>query len=292
VGDGNLYDEGVILLGESPSAIHSIEAWVALAGGGPVDPLHAGGLVAYVVESAEYTGADTATAGAWASENGGTQAGQLEISGVTYTLSGTAERRVLTMAPTVPGFLETPSASALPLAIDTSDWVPFTSDRYGYAVAYPPTWTVTPATRDFEIDQRSAAPQYEESDQFGGSSAFVFSYGGYRISFSAFAVDVPAGTSEERWMADYYAGRLPGMAPGSCEYADAEPRPISVDGHRGTMIVGDAVCGDSALIFIDGRAQVFELGAADRILPAQLPEWRTDKTALLQALLGTVEFQP
>jgi hypothetical protein len=305
VGDGNLYDEGVILLGESLSAIHSVEAWVALAGGGPVDPLHAGGLFAYVAETAEFAGADIAAARAWASENGGTQSGQLEISGVTYTLSGTAERRVFTMAPSVPASPESASVSAAPSAsascplattcppssavlIETHNWVPFTSERYGYTVAHPPTWTATPATRAWDY-QRSAASQVEGSDQFGGSSAYVLSSAGYLISFTAFAVDVPAGTSEDRWMADYYAGR-PWMAPGCHEYADAEQRPISVDGHRGTMLVGDTGCGDSAFVFVDGRVHVFELEAHDR--PALKPEWQTLRTALLESFLGTVEFRP
>lgn len=102
VGDGNLYDEGVILLGESASAIHSIEAWVALAdGGGPVDADHAGGLFAFVAEFADFTGGDPDAARAWALENGGRHSGQLEISGVTYTLSGPAERWLLKIAPSV-----------------------------------------------------------------------------------------------------------------------------------------------------------------------------------------------
>jgi hypothetical protein len=293
VGDGNLYDEGITLLGESPSAIHSVEAWVALAdGGGPVDPVHAGGLFAFVVETAEFTGADTAAARAWASENGGTEGGQLEIAGVTYTLSGTAERRVLTIAPSVSASLESATASGAPLeSIDTSEWVPFTSDRYGYTVAHPPSWTATPATRawDFEIGQRWAASQSEGADQFGGSSAYVLSSAGYLISFTAFAVDVPAGTSEERWMADYYASG-PWMWTGCYEYADAEQRPISVDGQRGTMIVGDRGCGASAFVFVDGRVHVFGLEAHDQ--PSTNPEWQPLRTALLEAFLGTVEFQP
>jgi hypothetical protein len=80
------------------------------------------------------------------------------------------------------------------------------------------------------------------------------------------------------------------MAPGFCTYADAEQRPISVDGQRGTMVVGDTDCGDAAFVFIDGRVHVFELEAYDR--PALMPEWPTLKTDLLEAFLGTVEFQP
>ena len=326
-GEGNLYDEGVILLGESRSAIHSIEAWVALTDGGPVDAVHAGGMFAFVAETADFTGADPAAAGAWVRENAGTKSGQLDISGVTYTLSGTAERRVLKIAPSVAAFLETPlpassppPAAANPSAslgcflstrcspspaaeIETESWVPFTSERYSYMIAHPPTWIATPATRAWAFETDQDEPGFSGgSDEFAernprtigeieDTSDFDYpaSHQGYPIWFTTFAVDVPAGTPEDRWIADYYASR-PWMAPGFCEYADADLREIFVDGQPGTLVVGDTDCGDSAFVFIDGRVHVFWLDAYDR--PAQIPGWRSLKTALLEAFLSTVGFRP
>jgi hypothetical protein len=110
----------------------------------------------------------------------------------------------------------------------------------------------------------------------------------YPIWLTALAVDVPAGASEDRWIADFYASRP--IAPGYCLYADAEQRLISVGGHRATMVVGDTDCADSAFVFKDGGVHVFWLEAYDR--PAQMPEWRTLKTDLLEAFLSTVEFGP
>lgn len=187
-----------------------------------------------------------------------------------------------------------PSSS---VPIDTSDWVLFTSERYGYRLALPPTWSATPATQawGFETDHTMSALccMHEGSDQFAEVNPYTISsdvsHGGYPIWLRAFAVDVPASPSEDGWMADYYASR-PDMAPGYCEYADTEQRPISVDGHPGTMIVGDAECGDSAFVFNDGRVHVFWLEAYDR--PAQMAEWRTLKTDLLEAFLGTIDFRP
>ena len=100
IGPLNSYDLRITFIGESPSAIHLIVASVATADNSPIDADYAGGFLGYVAETADFTGADTAAARAWALENGG-QDGQLEISGVTYTLSGTAERRVLEIAPSV-----------------------------------------------------------------------------------------------------------------------------------------------------------------------------------------------
>lgn len=46
-----------------------------------------------------------------------------------------------------------PSASApgRPVAtgIDTSTWMPYTSERYGFTTAHPPDWIVTPSQRDW-----------------------------------------------------------------------------------------------------------------------------------------------
>lgn len=186
-----------------------------------------------------------------------------------------------------------PSSS---VPIDISDWVLFTSERYGYRLALPPTWSATPATQawGFETDHTMSALccMHEGSDQFAEVNPYTIGNPGvfsseYPIWLRVFAVDVPAGTSEDRWMADYYASR-PDMSPDYCQYADTQQRPISVDGQRGTMIVGDTECGDSAFVFIDGRVHVFWLEAYDR--PAQMPEWPTLKTDLLEAFLSTVEF--
>ena len=99
-GPWSTYHEPITFIGESPSAVYLIVASVALADGGPVDADHAGNFLGYVAETAEFTGADTAAARAWTVENV-LHNGQLEISGVTYTLSGTAERRVLQIAPSI-----------------------------------------------------------------------------------------------------------------------------------------------------------------------------------------------
>ncbi len=107
-GEGNVYNEGAILVGERPSAIRSVQASVELAGGGFVDPTRAAGLFAYVVQQADFDGADTEAAAEWARQNGGTHIGHLAVSGVTYELSGPPERRVLKIALTAPAPVTSP----------------------------------------------------------------------------------------------------------------------------------------------------------------------------------------
>ena len=158
------------------------------------------------------------------------------------------------------------SSSATPELTDTSNWVPFTSERYGYQIEHPPTWTATPAAGDWDFETNRLDWQTDDADVVLSAQA----------RFSAFASDVPADMSEDEWIAAYYEGSV---ANGfNCEdFVDWQP--ISVDGYAGRMAVTDACFDAQAFIFIDGRVHVFAI-------------WREDREALLEAFLSTVQFQP
>jgi hypothetical protein len=161
-----------------------------------------------------------------------------------------------------------PSPSASPALTDTSNWVPFTSQLYGYKIAHPPTWTVEPATRDWSLeDDRTDWVGHGVADGFLGVAA------GLVTRVTAFADDVPPGMSEDEWLAAYYVD-----APARCGPSD-DVRAISVDGHPGRFI-NAAACDDAAqaFVFLDGRVHGFAI-------------WRPDQEALLEAFLSTVEFQ-
>jgi hypothetical protein len=50
-----------------------------------------------------------------------------------------------------------PSVSApdrpVTTGIDTSTWIPYTSERYGLRIAHPPDWTVVPAERTWDYEE-------------------------------------------------------------------------------------------------------------------------------------------
>ncbi len=96
----NSHEVRITFIGESPSAVQLIVASITLSEAVPIDAVHPGDFLAFVAQTAEFTGADPAAARAWTLEHV-LQGGRLEISGVTYTLSGTAERRVLEIGPSV-----------------------------------------------------------------------------------------------------------------------------------------------------------------------------------------------
>jgi hypothetical protein len=85
---------------------------------------------------------------------------------------------------------------------------------------------------------------------------------------AAFAVDVPAGTSEAEWLTSYYAGSL--FCPTAPTFV-----PITVDGHLGRL---DTCYDAQAIVFVGQRVHVFII-------------LRTGDQPLLRAFLSTVTFQ-
>lgn len=156
-----------------------------------------------------------------------------------------------------------PSASVVP--IDTSAWKPFTSEQYGYSIAYPQSWSAEAATRDWSLEaDRTDWKGYEVADRFLGT------YDLQTVLVTAFAADVPSGMSDDEWLTAYCessfqgAGFLPG---------------IMVDGRRG-VIAASYACSDAPHVFVfnEGRVHVFAV-------------WRENQQALLEAFLSTVRFQ-
>ncbi|MDQ3127067.1 MAG: hypothetical protein M3Q66_01235 [Chloroflexota bacterium] len=177
-----------------------------------------------------------------------------------------------------PSVAQVPSSSApaspspAPSQISTATWASFSSTLYGYRIGYPPGWTATPAERAwvFEIDRNVV--QAPGSDQFVDKSVAIDA----QVGVTAFALEVPAGTSEDEWITAYFTDN-PGAA---CKNGVTIDRlePTSVDGHAGR--IARTNCSDSqAFVFNDGRVHVFSV-------------WRTGQQEFFDAVLSTVRFDP
>ena len=155
-----------------------------------------------------------------------------------------------------------PSPSATPPS--TVGWLTFTSSHYGYTIAYPPTWAATQATRDWvsATDPLASPGPGGVSDVFLGNPP-----NGPETGVFGFAADVPAGTSEDAWLASYYAGR---------NYCPTMPTfvPITVDGHPGKL---DPCYDAQAFVFVGNRVYVFVI-------------FRTEMQPLFRAFLSTVKL--
>ena len=167
-----------------------------------------------------------------------------------------------------------PSASPSPVAAapaDTTGWLPFSSDRYGYAVAHPSGWTATQATRDWSLEADRIDWQTKAADRFISTDA------AYQIGGISFSAPVPAGMSNEDWLAAYTAPQSDGAPTTGCTPID-QFEAVTVDGQPG-LLNPDACDASQAFVFIGDRVYVFSA-------------WRPGQVSLLKGFLSTVRFQP
>ena len=93
-----------------------------------------------------------------------------------------------------------------------------------------------------------------------------------QIALTAFALNVPAGTSEDQWITAYHK-----TDADSCGITIAKLVPTTVDGHP--RRIGNSTCSDSqAFVFTANRVHVFAV-------------WRDGQEPLLNAFLSTVKLR-
>jgi hypothetical protein len=162
--------------------------------------------------------------------------------------------------------------SPSPSSMSTAGWVTFSSSRYGYDIKIPASWTATAkqSTRQWSL----AVDQYDwltsAADSFGPDP-----------HVTAFAVDVPAGTSNDAWIAAYYGPDAKG-SPDPCQHVPFDLATKQVDGHPVAFwdeIAAGNCEGTAAFVFIGNRVDVFFIG-------------RAGQHPLLEALMSTVNFRP
>jgi hypothetical protein len=161
-----------------------------------------------------------------------------------------------------------PSPTASPPS--TVGWVTFTSARYGYDIKTPANWPAQHSTRQwsFAVDQKVFLTT--AADSFGMDP---------RVT--AFAADVPAGTSNDAWIASYYGPDAKGT-PDPCQHVPVDLGTKQVNGHPVVFwneVVAGSCEGTSAFVFIGNRVYVFTIG-------------RAGQQPLLEALMSTVKFRP
>jgi hypothetical protein len=195
--------------------------------------------------------------------------------------SGTAGTAAATPSPTPsPSATPSPSTAASPSPISTTDWVPFTSPRYGYTVSYPPTHPglrssgsaptfVSSAQRDFtfgtdRFDAEQPAPGRSENTPV---DLIVLGPAGSQIAFFGFAETIPTGTSVDDVISQ--SGGISGVP--------CESEPIMIDGQPGRFDVcgydsiAVVIVGDRAYVFINGRGSMAKDLMRAQLSTVQLP---------------------
>ena len=172
------------------------------------------------------------------------------------------------------------SAAASRSLLETTGWVPFTSDRYGYTVSYPPMHPglractlqrvptrVTQAQRDFAFGTDLWETLGE--DKVTPLDEIVYGADPCVIGFMGFAETIPAGTS-----VDDVISQSVNPDTSSCE-----PEPITIDGRPGRFYVcGDSlsiavvIVGDRAFVFLNGRGSDAKDLMLAQLSTVQLPK--------------------
>jgi hypothetical protein len=96
-------------------------------------------------------------------------------------------------APPAPTPTRTPTADEL---LDTALWTPYTSSRYGFSIAHPADWSVSPGTIDWDIATHA-------DDEFQGDAPDVFCSPDRTVCVSAWSSAVAPGTTVEAWIESY-----------------------------------------------------------------------------------------
>ena len=101
-------------------------------------------------------------------------------------LSGTP-----TASPTAGAAYVTPSPTTSLLDSDPSDWVIYSSDRYGFSVGYPAGWTHRPAERDWTYEADTVDPSNPAMEHFVAPDG--------NVGVSAWSVPLGPDTTSEGW---------------------------------------------------------------------------------------------
>ena len=186
--------------------------------------------------------------------------------------SGPGGAPTATPSPT-PSPSAAPSASpaASPSPISMTDWVRFTSDRYGYTISYPPSHTGMPgstvnastfvaqAKRDFAFGTDTFAAAFENvpairTDRFEAYMEnspldwIVFGPDCCQIGFWGFAATIPAGTSVDNVIS---------------QSRGTPPLHVNRSPSRSTVSRGDSssvMTHSIAVVIVGDRAYVFHQG--------------------------------
>ncbi|HEY8168543.1 MAG TPA: hypothetical protein VIF84_07505 [Candidatus Limnocylindrales bacterium] len=185
---------------------------------------------------------------------------------------------------TTPASIPTPTR--VPTAdefLDTATWTTYDSARYGFSIAHPADWRVSPGTHDWDIATDAEGFGNEAPDVFcspdGGST------GAGTVCVGIWSSTVTPGTTVEDWMELYCTAQKAGHP---CAGIADRAVPVVMGGqHPGLGLFG--VPGDTTAFFLDG----------DTIYVAVVWYSETDPEvgpygggrALLEALVSTMTIE-
>ena len=181
--------------------------------------------------------------------------------------------------PSVPPPSPSPQPSA---ATGTAGWTTYTSNRYGFSIGHPATWTERPATSTWVLPAGNGSAGAGGPDDPMGTSTEGFIAPGQTILASAWSVAVAPGTSAAAWIQAYCP-----KATTPCTGIPANSVPVTMDGHAGSLVrFGDDV---EAFVLVNNRMYIVAEWVTDND-PVVLPYG--GGTTLVENYLSTMHLLP
>jgi len=177
--------------------------------------------------------------------------------------------------PVPPSSTPASGASPAPSPVDTSTWVPFTSNRYGYSMCLPSDWTTRRGTDPNPVGTTGDFGQ-PTNDEFDTSGS---------VAFTVTSAPAPTGTEADFLAAYGTHGRSQGWPIHCWPVTEQEWESVVVDGRPAHVHGGYSDCNfTEALAFVGGR--LYSLGASPNAFDHPFDR------ALFDAFLSTVTFDP
>jgi hypothetical protein len=145
-------------------------------------------------------------------------------------------------ASVVPSASVAPTPSSTPGPLDTTTWKTYVSNRYGFSIAYPADWVLTPATREWTM-------AVDAKDFLGGGADHFLEAPNMGVGVNAWSVAVEPGMTSAAWLDAYCP-----LNTQPCTGIDQRSNPAQMDGHAGVIVAfTDDV---QAFFLVDGRMYV------------------------------------
>ncbi len=171
--------------------------------------------------------------------------------------------------------------------IDVSQWIPYTSEQYGFVIGYPEDWTFDPATRAWDLEADAADWLSPAMDDFVSANGDVRA-SVWTMAIAPEVIPTWATIEVERWYEEVYC---PKTGSTSCAgiHDWAVPLCLEVrDCHPGILLASPKV--DTQALFASADTMHFVTIWRSETDPSTLPYGGTRR--LLEAFLSTMNVWP
>ena len=154
-----------------------------------------------------------------------------------------------------------------PVALDTSGWKTYTSDRYGFTILYPSDWSSVPATKDWNAADKGTWPN-PGWEQFLSSDT--------QIGIGVFSVPITPETTFDSWLATTCEGYTE-----PCSNIADRAVDVTMDGNPAVLVP-----------FADDLQVFSVIGDRMWVIASGRPADEADSLRLVESFFSTMHILP